>query len=257
MGGTTPTRESAGRPVRPRHNYVFVVTYGRSGSTLAQGMLNALPRTLVRGENGFFIWHLYQAARDAGRFREQYQRPRTRLATSAFFGIQHLTARRFARAANQLMTSLLIGSDAAADFDRIGFKEVRWHLVEPEETEAFFAWLDEVFPGAKYVLNTRDVDQVVGSGYWQQWDADERTAAIQRAIDIQDHLRKTRPDRVYENRYEIITGDDHDASDAALRGLAEFVVGSCDDALLETLRETLKVGHGPGPFGKSRTNQQA
>jgi len=31
--------------------YVFVVTYGRSGSTLMQGLLNALPGVLVRGES--------------------------------------------------------------------------------------------------------------------------------------------------------------------------------------------------------------
>ena len=30
---------------------VFVVTYGRSGSTLVQNMLNALPSACVRGEN--------------------------------------------------------------------------------------------------------------------------------------------------------------------------------------------------------------
>ena len=81
-------------------------------------------------------------------------------------------------------------------------------------------------------------------------------AAIQRVIEIQDHLRATRGGRVHETRYEVITGDDRAASDAALRGLAEFVVGSCDDALLETLRGTLEVGHGPNPFGKSRRQKK-
>jgi hypothetical protein len=81
-------------------------------------------------------------------------------------------------------------------------------------------------------------------------------AAIQRVIEIQEHLRTTRPDRVHDTRYEIITGDDRAASDGALRDLAEFVVGSCDDALLETLRGTLEVGHGPNPFGKSRRDSK-
>ena len=36
-------------------DYVFVVTYGRSGSTLVQGMLNTMPRTLVRGEHALSI----------------------------------------------------------------------------------------------------------------------------------------------------------------------------------------------------------
>jgi hypothetical protein len=241
---------------RPRHDYVFVVTYGRSGSTLVQGMLNALPRTLVRGENGFYVEHLFRAAQTAAEFRAAYHGPRGRRTTSAFFGVNNLTTRRFTRSANRLITGILLGSEDAAAYDRIGFKEVLWHRIAPDETEPFFAWLDQAFPDARYVVNTRDIEHVVGSGFWQRQDADEAMAAIQRVIEIQDHLRATRAERLHETRYEVITGDDRAASDAALRGLAEFVVGSCDDALLETLRGTLEVGHGPNPFGKSRREKK-
>jgi hypothetical protein len=251
-----PARRTKGGPARRKHDYVFVVTYGRSGSTLVQGMLNALPRTLVRGENGFYVEHLFQAARTAVEFRDQFQGNRARRVSSAFYGVNHLTRRRFARSANRLITGILLGSDDAAAYDRIGFKEVLWHRIAPDDTEPFFAWFDQVFPEAKYVLNTRETEQVVGSGFWQRKDADEAMAAIQRVIEIQDHLRATRPDRVHETRYEVITGEDRAASDAALRGLAEFVTGSCDDAVLEALRATLEVGHGPNPFGKSRRQKK-
>ena len=232
--------------------YVFVVTYGRSGSTLVQGMLNAMPRTLVRGENGLYVQHLFRAWQAADEIRQKRKGAPARRTTNAFFGINALTRARFVRNAQRLVVSGILGKEDEKDFDRIGFKEVLWHQVAPEETEPFFAWLEEVCPGAKYVLNTRDIEHVVGSGFWQRQDADEAMAAIQRVIEIQDHLRATRADRVHETRYEIITGEDRAASDGALRDLAEFVVGSCDDALLETLRGTLEVGHGPNPFGKSR-----
>ena len=32
-------------------DYVFVMTYGRSGSTLLMGLLNTIPGYLIRGEN--------------------------------------------------------------------------------------------------------------------------------------------------------------------------------------------------------------
>lgn len=233
-------------------DYVFVVTYGRSGSTLVQGMLNAMPRTLVRGENGLYVQHLFRAWQAADQVRQKREGEKTRRASSAFYGITALTRARFVRSARRLLVGGILGKKSERDYDRVGFKEVDWHQVLPEETEPFFAWLDDVCPGAKYILNTREVDQVLGSGFWRRQDADEARAAIDRVIEIQDHLRATRPDRVHETRYEVITGEDRAASDEALRRLAEFVVGSCDEALLDTLRETLKVGHGPYPFGKSR-----
>ncbi len=252
MGVKAASRRPKRGLVRPRHDYVFVVTYGRSGSTLLQGMLNTLPRTLVRGENGLFVRQLFQAARTAEEFREKYHGPRSRRTSSAFYGVNHLTAQRFARSANRLVTSTLLGPESASAYDRIGFKEVSWHQVEPEETEPFFAWFDAVFPGAKYVLNTREPEHVVGSGFWQRQGNDAAMAAIARVQEIQSHLRESRPERVHDTRYEVVTGEDRAASDAALRGLAEFVTGGCDDALLATLRGTLEVGHGPNPFKTSR-----
>jgi len=237
-------------------DYVFVVAYGRSGSTLVQGMLNAMPRTLVRGENGLYVQHLFRAWRAAEVIRQKRKGGPSRKPTSAFFGINALTRARFVRSAQRLLTSGILGRESAKDYDRIGFKEVDWHQVAPAETELFFDWLDDVCPGARYIVNTRDIEQVLGSGFWQRQDVDEATAAIKRVIEIQDFLRATRPDRVHETRYEVITGDDRTASDAALRGLADFVVGSCDDALLQTLRGTLQVGHGPNPFGKSRRDKK-
>lgn len=237
--------------------YVFVVTYGRSGSTLVQGMLNVMPRTLVRGENGFYVQHLFRACASAGEIRQKRKGAAAKSPTNAFFGINALTRARFVRNAQRLVVGGMLGGEDEKDYDRLGFKEVEWHHLASDEIEPFFAWLEEVCPGAKYVLNTRDVETVLGSGFWQRRDTDESVAAIERVIEIQDFLRATRPERVLETRYEVITGEDRAASDAALEALAEFVLGGCDDPLLDQLRGTLEVGHGPNPFGKSRRDQPA
>lgn len=41
--------------------FVFLVTYGRAGSTLTQKYLNSLPDVCVRGENGNLLYHLFRA----------------------------------------------------------------------------------------------------------------------------------------------------------------------------------------------------
>ena len=159
--------------------YVFVVTYGRSGSTLVQGMLNTMPRTLVRGENGLYVQHLFRAWQATDEIRQKRKGPPARKATNAFYGINALTRARFVRSAHRLVVGGILGSEDEKDFDRIGFKEVDWHQIAPEETEPFFDWLEEVCPDAKYILNTRDVEQVLGSGFWQRQETDEAMARDQ------------------------------------------------------------------------------
>lgn len=244
------------RSVRPSaqardFEYVFVVTYGRSGSTLVQGLLNTLPNTLIRGENNFYIHALFRAQALTRSFQRKYAKGSNQ-ASSAFYGLRQIDLDAFATSAGELTVRQLLGDADQRGLTRIGFKEVLWHRIRPAETRAFFNFFETAFPGAKYVLNQRDHEQVLGSGFWQRQEEDEGKKALLRVEQIQEFLRQTRPAQTYDVRYEVLTGDDHAASDSQLRGLAEFVTGSCDDALLASLRETMKLGHGPNPFGKSR-----
>src|SRR5471032_449985 len=44
-----------------KFNRLFIVTYGRSGSTLLQGLLNAIPGYRIYGENGGYLTALHGA----------------------------------------------------------------------------------------------------------------------------------------------------------------------------------------------------
>ena len=240
---------------RPKeHRYVLVVTYGRSGSTLVQGLLNTLPRTLVRGENGLYLLDLFRARAALVEIRSRHRKHNPRASHSAFYGLHLVRPRSFVTSARTLVTGHLLGDVPARSVDVLGFKEVRWHRVEPAETEAFLDYLDEVFPGCLYVLNRREPERALDSGFWQRADRDEVLAAIERVTEVQDRLRSTRGDRVLDVAYEDVTSPDRAVSDEQLRRLSTFVHGSCDDALLEALRETLATGHGPFPFGRSRSS---
>jgi Sulfotransferase family len=243
-------------PSRHELEYVFVVTYGRSGSTLIQGLLNTLPRVLVRGENGLFVLQVYRACAKAMAFREQHIRHRSREVSSAFYGLRHVQRARFVRAARTLVTGTLLGPVRRDQVDVLGFKEVLWNEVRPEETEGFFDFMDSVFPGARYILNQRTHDDVASSGFWQRRDTDEVFEALARIEEIQAYLRESRPDRVLDTRYELITSSDSEVSRSQLRGLAEFVVGACDDALEQQLRESMQTGYGPKAFGASHGRRE-
>jgi hypothetical protein len=246
-------------PPRPKDpDFLFVVTYGRSGSTLLQGLLNALPRVLIRGENSLFVLPLYRACAQAMAFRHQHYMHRPRRVESAFYGLRNLRAIRFAKATRAIVADYVLGGQPRADYDVIGFKEVRWHEIEPEEMEGFFAFMDKAFPGARYVLNERrNREHVAASGFWRRREPDEVFAAIDRTMEVQEYLRRSRPERTHDCWYDEFISDDRAQSDAALRGLAAFVLGSCDDALLARLRDTMSVAFGPGSEDRPRRGPAA
>jgi hypothetical protein len=111
--------------------------------------------------------------------------------------------------------------------------------------------MDKAFPDVRYILNTRDPERVLGSGFWVNADAVEARALIDRVREVQAHLRETRPDRVFDVTYEVLTGEDTAARDEMVRGLGEFATGApVPDAVLDDLRATLGTAHGPFPFAR-------
>ena len=233
--------------------FVFVVTYGRSGSTLTQGFLNAMPRTLVRGENNLYVLPLYRSFELLASFKEKFGGPGSAKPSSAFYGLGDADLDAYAASVRELVQRQLLAEVPAADLDRIGFKEVLWHRVKADEQAGFFDFLDLAFDRPLYVLNQRDVAMTTTSGFWRNKAEGVAERQVGRVRKLQAFLRESRPDRTFDQQYERATSSDRAVVDEQLRGLAEFVTGSCDDALLARLRETLEVGHGPNPFGKTRT----
>src|SRR5690606_768941 len=53
-------------------NYLFIVTYGRSGSTLLMSILDTLPGFCIRGENGGVLYDLFTFHTKATNAREKW-----------------------------------------------------------------------------------------------------------------------------------------------------------------------------------------
>jgi hypothetical protein len=229
-----------------------VVTYGRSGSTLTQGILNTLPRTLVRGENNLYLLPMYRAYDRLATFKERFGGPGAAKPSSAFYGLREADLGAFASSVRDLVQRQLLGGVPVAEVDVLGFKEVLWHLVKPAEWAGFFAFVDLAFGDPLYVLNRRDVAMASTSGFWRKKQPGVAEQQIERVRRLQDHLRESRPGRCFDTEFEAITSDETAVAEDQLRGLAEFVHGSCDDDLLAAMLATRETGHGPNPFGRTR-----
>ena len=241
MSDTSLRRRLAHRLLRPTPDpgprdlgYLFVVTYGRSGSTLLQGVLNSIPGYLVRGENRQALRHLWEFHRTAAQERQRQRRsqekrglePGSHTASDAFFGIDEFPVRRSLAGIRRLALDTILrpGPDTRVT----GFKEIRW---ADEDVAAYVEWLQRVFPGARFVFNTRDLDDVSQSKWWAGHPGarDELRAVETRLLELATSLGEAG----FRVHY-----DDYAADPSRLRPLFEWLGEEYDEARLRAVMET-------------------
>jgi Sulfotransferase family len=220
--------------------YVTVVTYGRTGSTVLQAALNALPGVLVRGENysAFRGLNAYVQAIAETADRHHAGRP-----THPWFGSARLDpAAVVADLREHVLETVL---RPKADTRWVGFKEVRYepgHFAEYEDLLNYLLFLDKLFPGIRYLMNVRDPQDAARSGWWPGNANAEEVLAVTRdrlAEAVDDLTRMLGRGRAVLVDYDEWTGRPEVLSDAFARlGLPR------DDEAVRSVVGT-RLEHGP------------
>lgn len=190
-GAGAPAPPSGGSDLR----YLFVVTYGRSGSTLLQGVLNSIPGYLIRGENRDALGLLYRYHHTLTEDKERFSR-RVRLTpVNAWYGIDGYPEDVAIERTRSLVVDALLRP--RPDTRVVGFKEIRWRQAD---LDTFLEWMDAVFPGMRVIVNSRDHDEVLSSGWWATSENGPAALANQQArIDaIGEHFGE----RAYRLHYD-------------------------------------------------------
>jgi len=209
------TGPATGEPDNLR--FLFIVSYGRSGSTLLQGIMSSIPGYLIRGENGGVAYHLYRFHTTASA-RVAARRARWNSPQSAWFGIGGYPQELALREMRRLLLTTIIRPER--DSRVVGFKEIRWLQ---EDLHDYVDFLRAVFPGARFVVNTRKLDDVVVSKWWAQ-DPEARqvvAAAESRMLELLDRLG----DDAFHVHY-----DDYVHSPGKLGGLFDWLGEEFDEA---------------------------
>jgi hypothetical protein len=192
------------------YEYVFVVTYGRSGSTLLQAVLNSTPGVLIRGENRALAYHLHKfhdtAVNEAARVGNAARR-----RMNPFFGIRDYPAELALTRARELLLDTVLRPEAGTRV--LGFKEIRWYQ---DDLPAYLDFMRQVFPGARFVVNTRRLEDVARSSWWSQ---DEH--ALEKLVEIEQRMLAATDalgSAAYRVRY-----DDYVDDPGMLRGLFDWL----------------------------------
>lgn len=182
--------------------FLFVVTYGRSGSTLLMSLLDSLPGYCIRGENAGVTYDLFEYHRKALEARDKFsEQDRLKNAGGGlssrhpWYGIDDYPEDEAIVRLRELVVQTLLRPPREARVT--GFKEIRWWM--PKLVD-YLDFLDALFPGARYVLNTRNLDDVsVSKWYRRKPDAREKLQGLEeRLVKAVD----TRGDRGYHLHFD-------------------------------------------------------
>jgi len=146
---------------------LLIVTYGRSGSTLLQGVLNDIDGVLIKGENFNFCFNLYQSHQSLvnAKLKAGNSKSNTNSPTAPWFGAGDYDLEKYKKGLGKVVEELLLG-DVAGVYC-YGFKEIRYAEIPETELLGYLNFLMDIFPNLGVVFNTRDLDEVVKSGWWK------------------------------------------------------------------------------------------
>ena len=185
---------------------VLIVTYGRSGSTLLQGLLNKIPGYRITGENNNFLFRIFDASRRLSELKAFDFAMAANDPTHAHYGAPEADYESFYDLSSQIAYRFIVPSAKANAVRCYGFKEIQY-IDFPDALEGYLDFLRRIFPNCKIVFNTRNIDDVLKSAWWAN---ENRDAAMERIQLLETHFSayiNKNPNACFHLTYEDLTGN--------------------------------------------------
>lgn len=230
---------------RPSEGYLFLVTYGRSGSTVTQNLLNAIPGYCIRGENANAIYPLCKMIDTLERNREitTHRAQRAGLVKRAkllgtpadpWFGAEDIDIDRLARGMFNVFAREVLrippGTRVA------GFKEIRY-LQDVTFVPRQLEIMQHHFPRARILFLTRDHAQVAASAWFSRQPPDNFLPQLAHADAAFTAYAASHPGCFHLDYATLIQGPQ------ALRPLLDFLGEEMhEDKIAEVLGQRLTHG---------------
>lgn len=197
--GSWASRLPVGAPAAGR--YLFIVTYGRTGSTLLQKLLGSIPGHYIAGENHDSLHGAFLAWQNATILKAKYGWGYEAI-DHPWHGANAADPDGYARAMVAAFIAHILKPPRGAR--TVGFKEIRYLTADLRE---YLLFIDRFLAPAVFVINTRSVDAVAQSAWWKDADKAELAANVARFETITDALVAEFPDRFIKIDYARWTRD--------------------------------------------------
>lgn len=219
--------------------HVLIVTYGRSGSTLLQGLLNSIDGCLVRGENYNVCHELFKAFKSFRNTKNKFGGESSKSATSPWYGAHLIDEDKFLRDARNLLISQLAGEEDPEDYQCIGFKEIRYLPTTLSDyavadLHEYLNFLPRLLPDCAMIFLSRDHEQVANSAWWKAKDPAEVIERLERFEEELKIFAEGKSGMFFIDYQEVTQRDEN------LQNLFEFLGAPYDE---ERVKEVLSIKH--------------
>lgn len=154
---------------------IFVVTYGRTGSTLLQNLLMTIPGCTIRGENHNVMEGIWNAA-IRGRMAKNVWGEIEQPASHPWYGSDQMKPLLFGRSLVDAFVHQILSPPENCRY--FGFKEIRYNAFGDRLPEVL-DFMNFHFKNAFFVFNKRNVEDVSKSAWWKNWNPDDVNALVQ------------------------------------------------------------------------------
>ncbi len=210
--------------------HVFIVAYGRTGSTALMRALNCIEGACIRGENGGMLLPIAEAYALSQATRRRHG-PDSHEVWRPWYGADRIRCQQFGEGlARAFSRDVLLPPENAR---LAGFKEIRYasDLLTDEAFDALLRFMLDCFEAPHVIFLTRDPEQVADSAWWQDRDRD----VVLDVIDDTVHRFRMAHEDYPEQTFLI----DHSAFDGNPEGLRPLLAWLGEDASGEALAKAL------------------
>ncbi|MGB1076285.1 MAG: hypothetical protein ACPGYK_08860 [Flavobacteriales bacterium] len=212
-----------------RFDHIVIVSYGRTGSTLLQGLLNSINGVLVRGENNDLFAHFWEAQKSLVMESGEYS---SFFPNHPWFGRVLFDEPRWWEDLRRLARNYLLADQQDnLNIKCLGFKEIRFKG-RRDELEGYLQFLEQLLPGCCFLFNTRDHEEVLKSAFYKNAD---HAVAKQKLLQLEMNFHSFAKDR--SNCFEI-TYRDMKTRSPRLQEMFEFLGATYDAERVDLVFQT-------------------
>lgn len=189
------------KPVR----YIFIVTYGRSGSTLLQKIIAEIPGCHMSGENDDALAGLFQTWRSAVVTRTVHGKRKLSDPGEPWRGAHLVDPDRYNRRLARVFLKEIVRPQMGARW--IGFKEIRYFRRHDEDLVPYLDYIRMTFSPALLVFNRRCADNVAQSAWWKKHPTDNIVSGLHRMDERMEAYVREHPDDCILLDYDAWSAD--------------------------------------------------
>lgn len=176
---TTKSNRGSKSAAASDRRHVFIISYGRTGSTLLMAILSNHPGVLVRGENGMVMRELERVYETLLAKHDPEAAP----TSNSYYGAHLFDESHLTKQLRDFTETLLAGDKSLEGVSVLGFKEAHYDgavldengkakrdengdlAFDEEAIRKDLRFLRRLFPNCLFVFNTRDPADVVRSDF--------------------------------------------------------------------------------------------